>query len=104
VALKSSVNKEKFYFSKNYLKSWPKHLSNIESDDRRDGEQSRESWHRFWQKTGILVTVIFTGFSLNKLKAGKNDTSEVWTTPVAKNIHKSRHGSGKFAKKRFDRW
>jgi hypothetical protein len=36
------------------------------------------------QKTGILVTVIFTAFSLNKLKAGKNDTSEVWNTPMAK--------------------
>ena len=97
-ALKSSVNRKELFFNKVILKT---HLSICQisrvtteataSKSAKVGYVSGES--------GLLAAAIFTGFLPNKLQAGKSDGSEVWNTPVAKNIDQNRSASGKFAKK-----
>ena len=75
--------------------------SKVDSDDQADGE---DKYLRFLAKTGFLVAAILTGSSLKQLQAGKDDISEVSTTPLSYNIGQTRNASGKFVKKcSFDR-
>ena len=93
---KSSL-KKKESFNNNYFTNCCKYLfeSKVKSDDQADGEDNV----RFLAKTAFLVAVILTGSSLKQLQAGKDDISEVSTTPSSNNIWQTRNASGKFVKK-----
>ena len=90
--------KKKESFNNNYFINCCKYSfeSKVESDDQADGE---DKYVRFLAKTGFLVAAILTGSSLKQLQAGKDDISEVSTTPLSNNIGQTRNASGKFVEK-----